>query len=274
MIVKIKTFSGENLYLSEDDYLDEVMYSDMSTGEKVGLGVAGTGALAGAGLYGNRIYQLNKLAKAHAGDIWKDMSRADKKEYRKDILKDLEGKKWKEMKWGQRGAKYGKKAAIGAAALGALGAGVYGISRYNKKQKNHSFYDDDDYLDEVMYSDKLSKEEKIALGIGGAGAAVGAGSAGYRQWLGHKMAKADWPGLYERNNFMGKARMRRTALAELDEIPLKAIEEYNLGGGKKIGKNAVKAGKLGRYGAIGGAAVGAAGLGAAYALSKRDKKKR
>lgn len=28
MIIKIKTFSGENLYLSEEDYLNEVMYSE------------------------------------------------------------------------------------------------------------------------------------------------------------------------------------------------------------------------------------------------------
>ena len=29
MIVKIKTFSGETLYLPEEDYLEEVMYSDL-----------------------------------------------------------------------------------------------------------------------------------------------------------------------------------------------------------------------------------------------------
>ena len=29
MIIKIKTFSGENLYLSEEDYLNEVMYSEL-----------------------------------------------------------------------------------------------------------------------------------------------------------------------------------------------------------------------------------------------------
>ena len=147
MIVKIKTFSGENLYLSEEDYLDEVMYSDMSKAEKAELALAGTGALAGAGLYGNRLYQVRKLAKkriedASGGEIkWENMSKESRKATKEKLLKDLEGKKWKDMKWGQRGAKYGKKAAIGAAALGALGAGAYGISRYNKKQKNHSFYD-------------------------------------------------------------------------------------------------------------------------------------
>ena len=33
MIVKIKTFSGENLYIPEEDYLDEVMYSDLEERE-------------------------------------------------------------------------------------------------------------------------------------------------------------------------------------------------------------------------------------------------
>lgn len=33
MIVKIKTFSGETLYLPEEDYLDEVMYSDLEERE-------------------------------------------------------------------------------------------------------------------------------------------------------------------------------------------------------------------------------------------------
>lgn len=33
MIVKIKTFSGETLYLPEEDYLNEVMYSDLEERE-------------------------------------------------------------------------------------------------------------------------------------------------------------------------------------------------------------------------------------------------
>jgi hypothetical protein len=33
MIVKIKTFSGETLYLPEEDYLEEVMYSDLEERE-------------------------------------------------------------------------------------------------------------------------------------------------------------------------------------------------------------------------------------------------
>ena len=33
MIVKIKTFSGETLYIPEEDYLDEVMYSDLEERE-------------------------------------------------------------------------------------------------------------------------------------------------------------------------------------------------------------------------------------------------
>ena len=33
MIIKIKTFSGETLYLPEEDYLDEVMYSDLEERE-------------------------------------------------------------------------------------------------------------------------------------------------------------------------------------------------------------------------------------------------
>ena len=145
------------------------------------------------------------------------------------------------------------------------------------------YLSEEDYLDEVMYSDKLSKEEKIALGIGGAGAAVGAGSAGYRQWLAHKILKN--PGIvdaettrlansYGDAKFMDKVNRRRRVLTGLDARKLKDIEAMQLAEGKKIGKNAMKAGKLGRYGAIGGAAVGAAGLGTAYALSKRDKKRR
>lgn len=36
MIIKIKTFSGETLYIPEEDYLDEVMYSgeEMSKEER------------------------------------------------------------------------------------------------------------------------------------------------------------------------------------------------------------------------------------------------
>ena len=33
MIIKIKTFSGETLYIPEEDYLDEVMYSDLEERE-------------------------------------------------------------------------------------------------------------------------------------------------------------------------------------------------------------------------------------------------
>ena len=33
MLIKIKTFSGETIYLPEEDYLDEVMYSDLEERE-------------------------------------------------------------------------------------------------------------------------------------------------------------------------------------------------------------------------------------------------
>jgi len=33
MLIKIKTFSGETLYIPEEDYLDEVMYSDLEERE-------------------------------------------------------------------------------------------------------------------------------------------------------------------------------------------------------------------------------------------------
>lgn len=59
MIIKIKSFSGENLYLSEEDYLDEIMYSSededlpLSNKDKAKLGMLGaTGvglATAGTG---------------------------------------------------------------------------------------------------------------------------------------------------------------------------------------------------------------------------------
>ena len=140
------------------------------------------------------------------------------------------------------------------------------------------YLSEDDYLDEVMYSDKLSKEEKIALGIGGTGAAVGAGSAGYRQWLAHKALKNNLDEFvakeYKDAKFMKKANLRKQALLQLDSAPFKDLATEEFANGKRISKNAYKAGKLGRYGAIGGAALGVAGLGTAYALSKRNKKNR
>ena len=59
MIVKIKTFSGETLYLPEEDYLDELMYSDKEEEKKskkssnkkklaAGLGAAGLTVTGGA----------------------------------------------------------------------------------------------------------------------------------------------------------------------------------------------------------------------------------
>jgi len=59
MIVKIKTFSGETLYIPEEDYLNEVMYSENPNETRpsgaaggligAGLGLAG-GTAAGIGL--------------------------------------------------------------------------------------------------------------------------------------------------------------------------------------------------------------------------------
>lgn len=59
MIIKIKTFSGETLYLPEEDYLEEVMYSDKEEEKKskkssnkkklaAGLGAAGLTVTGGA----------------------------------------------------------------------------------------------------------------------------------------------------------------------------------------------------------------------------------
>ena len=41
MIVKVKTFSGETLYLPEEDYLEEVMYSDSTNETKKSSGIGG-----------------------------------------------------------------------------------------------------------------------------------------------------------------------------------------------------------------------------------------
>ena len=99
MIVKIKTFSGENLYLSEEDYLDEVMYSDkMSTSEKVGLGVAGTGALVGAGLYGNRLNVGRKVWKSQGPDVYEKLKFKDKFKYANKTAKELDKYALKDMK--------------------------------------------------------------------------------------------------------------------------------------------------------------------------------
>ena len=126
-----------NEIINEDDYLDEVMYSDMSTGEKVGLGVAGTGALAGAGLYGNRLYKVRTAAIDAAGgkEAWKALDKEGKKNLKKAYLEELEKKAWKDAKWGERATKYGKKAGLAGAGIAAAGLAGYGISRYNRKNK-------------------------------------------------------------------------------------------------------------------------------------------
>lgn len=50
MIVKVKTFSGETLYLPEEDYLEEVMYSDSTNETKKSSGIGGATVGAGLGL--------------------------------------------------------------------------------------------------------------------------------------------------------------------------------------------------------------------------------
>ena len=64
MIVKIKTFSGETLYLPEEDYLDELMYSDKeeekkskksSNKKKLAAGLGAAGLTVAGGTIGHHL---------------------------------------------------------------------------------------------------------------------------------------------------------------------------------------------------------------------------
>lgn len=136
MIVKIKTFSGETLYLPEEDYLEELMYSEPSNEElvkdlnnrkykrnnAVGYGVAG----AGLGVVGGTVAALRgKNQKRITEAVTKEMMSANPSRQRLSKLTTMAGK--------NAGMGALKGAAIGTAALGTLGY-LRGRYKANKRE--------------------------------------------------------------------------------------------------------------------------------------------
>lgn len=136
MIVKIKTFSGETLYLPEEDYLEELMYSEPSNEElvkdlnnrkykrnnTVGYGVAG----AGLGVVGGTVAALRgKNQKRITEAVTKEMMSANPSGRRMSKLANMAGK--------NAGMGALKGAAIGTAALGTLGY-LRGRYKANKRE--------------------------------------------------------------------------------------------------------------------------------------------
>lgn len=136
MIVKIKTFSGETLYLPEEDYINEVMYSEPSNEElvkdlnnrkykrnnTVGYGVAG----AGLGVIGGTAAALRgKNQKKITEAVTKEMMSANPSGRRMSKLANMAGK--------NAGMGALKGAAIGTAALGTLGY-LRGRYKANKRE--------------------------------------------------------------------------------------------------------------------------------------------
>lgn len=136
MLIKIKTFSGETLYIPEEDYLEEVMYSEPSNEELVkdlnnrkykrnntiGYGVAGAGLGAAAGTAAAlRGKNQKKITEA----VTKEMMSANPSGRRMSKLANMAGKN----------ARVGalKGAAIGTAALGTLGY-LRGRYKANKRE--------------------------------------------------------------------------------------------------------------------------------------------
>lgn len=136
MIVKVKTFSGETLYLPEEDYLEELMYSEPSNEElvkdlnnrkykrnnTVGYGVAG----AGLGVVGGTVAALRgKNQKRITEAVTKEMMSANPSGQRMAKL----------SKMARNNAKMGalKGTAVGAAALGTLGY-LRGRYKANKRE--------------------------------------------------------------------------------------------------------------------------------------------
>ena len=172
MIVKIKTFSGETLYLPEEDYLDELMYSydedydDLDElmysdrDEKVGLGIAGAGTAAALGGAGYGLYHGRKAVKAarelsgvaEGGNsnwqAFKKMAGKEGKEFRGWL--DTAAKEVKEtpalaeqanyknagiIRKGLKGARHGKIAALAGAGTALAGGGAYLYARNKRKNR-------------------------------------------------------------------------------------------------------------------------------------------
>ena len=138
MIVKIKTFSGETLYLPEEDYLEEVMYSNgdseelveqkdkeapLSRKEKAALGTTAAAGLGIAGL-GQKHANAKKKEYLKGRQNWyesygmaKDKAKKEAEQDwkfwkpKKKSLKELRKSIKKEQKWVKKKKKLGKKAA-------------------------------------------------------------------------------------------------------------------------------------------------------------------
>lgn len=82
MLIKIKTFSGETLYLPEEDYLEEVMYSNAARRAitKPGKTAALIKAAANSG---------SKEANYYLGDLKHLVDNDASLEFKKDVLKTL-----------------------------------------------------------------------------------------------------------------------------------------------------------------------------------------
>jgi hypothetical protein len=293
MIIKIKTFSGETLYLQEKDYLQELMFSNeevqeetssekkkskRSLGEKIALGVGATGAAVGAGSYGARqllshlylkrrpYYDRNFIGRAKERRNYLGYIDSLTKDEAKE--EDFTPSAIKAIRLGRAGVLVGTGLAIGG-----LGTAAYLRSRKRKKKEQEENSKDKTFSEEQQQEtpsekkkNKRSLGEKIALGVGSAGAVLGAGSYGARQLLAHVGEKARSP-KYNNSNFIGKAKLRRGTLAYIDSLTkgqAKNEEDFT--------PRLMKAVKLGRTGVLAGTGLAIGGLGTAAYLRSRKRK--
>lgn len=194
MIVKIKTFSGETLYLPEEDYLDEVMYSSgdseelveqkdkeapLSKKEKAALG---TTTAAGLGIAG--------LGQKHAN--------AKKKEYLKGRQNWYESYGWAKDKAKREAEQDWKFWKPKESSLKRLRKSIKGNQKFiNEIEKLGKKAADEDLGNINVYKHSLSQDKillsrkkgKIAanagLGLAGAAAAYG----GYKIYKHNKNKK-------------------------------------------------------------------------------------
>ena len=217
MYIRRKVFSvaldeyGEERYFStneimgEEDYLDEVMYSDdekSHLGRNIAIGTGAAAALGGGGIYAAKKIGKKMVEKNSAGQVGADV----KKYERGQALQKPADWIVKKVKGGKAlivnkytGAKQwvsAHKLAAAGIAVGTIAAGAgaaYGIKKYKEKQE--SYYDPEE--EEYMFSkgDKESHTARnIALGAGGA-AALGAGGIYGAEAIGKRMVeknKGSW----------------------------------------------------------------------------------